>query len=400
MDNIIEKRRATLINAAYVALIGTVVYFVCKYAFSLLLPFVFAFCIATLLQKPVNFITKKTPIKRSLAGALCVFLLIGTAIFILAFAGVRLFAQIRGFVDYLIARLQNISQVSENIKVWVLDLISFLPESLRATLNEQITLFFDEIITNGFENISISSIGIDWGSLISKGGVVIKDTVVQIPSALIACVISVVACVFMTSDYNRIKYFILNQFSDEHRKKLVMSKKLAEGTLKKMIKAYSLIILITTVEMIVGLTTLKIIGVFKSEFIIVISIAIAIIDIIPVLGTGTALIPWAIYSLITGKIGMGVGLLIIYAVVTVLRQVIEPKLVAGQVGLPPIVTIIAMYVGTKTIGVLGFFILPFAVIVVKELNDNGIIHLFKTVKKEPVKKRKKVNSAAEQAKTE
>ena len=335
-----------------------------------------------------------------MAGVLCVFLLIGIVIFILAFAGVQFFTQIKGFVDYLIARLQNISQVSENIKVWVLDVISFLPESLRLTLNEQITVFFDDIITNGFENISISSIGIDWGSLISKGGIAIKDTVIQIPSVLIACVISIVACVFMTSDYNRIKYFILNQFSDEHRRKLVLSKKLAEGTLKKMIKAYSLIILITTVEMLIGLTVLKLIGVFNSDFIVVISIGIAIIDIIPVLGTGTVLVPWAIYSFISGRIGMGVGLLVIYAVVTVLRQIIEPKLVAGQVGLPPIVTIIAMYVGTKTIGVLGFFVLPFAVIVIKELNDNGIIRLFKTSKSEAAKKNKEENCTSKPQKSE
>ena len=65
-------------------------------------------------------------------------------------------------------------------------------------------------------------------------------------------------------------------------------------------------------------------------------------------------------------------------VILVIRQILEPRLVAGQVGLPPIVTIIAMYIGTKTIGVLGFFILPFVVILIKELNDHGIIHLFKS----------------------
>ena len=89
------------------------------------------------------------------------------------------------------------------------------------------------------------------------------------------------------------------------------------------------------------------------------------------------------------------GLLVIYAVVTVLRQIIEPKLVAGQVGLPPIVTIIAMYVGTKTIGVLGFFVLPFAVIVLKELNDNGIIRLFRTSKTEAVKTQNDENSGTD-----
>ena len=66
-----------------------------------------------------------------------------------------------------------------------------------------------------------------------------------------------------------------------------------------------------------------------------------------------------------------------------IRQIIEPRLVAGQVGLPPIVTIMAMYIGTKTIGVWGFFILPFFVIMIKELNEHGIIHLFKPVHSAP-----------------
>ena len=84
-------------------------------------------------------------------------------------------------------------------------------------------------------------------------------------------------------------------------------------------------------------------------------------------------------SFLTGKIGMGIALLILYVVILVIRQIIEPKLVAGQVGLPPIATIIAMYVGSKTMGVLGFFILPFIVILVKVFNDAGLIRVFKDV---------------------
>ncbi len=79
---------------------------------------------------------------------------------------------------------------------------------------------------------------------------------------------------------------------------------------------------------------------------------------------------------------MGIGLLVLYVVITVIRQIIEPKLVAGQAGLSPIVTIIAMYVGTKTIGILGFFILPFCVILINKFNEAGIIHLFKLPQKE------------------
>ena len=93
------------------------------------------------------------------------------------------------------------------------------------------------------------------------------------------------------------------------------------------------------------------------------SIIIALIDIVPVLGTGTVMIPWSIYSFVTGEIGMGIGVLVIYAIISVIRQIIEPKLVAGQVGISPIITIIAMYVGIKVFGAIGIFILPFIVII-------------------------------------
>ena len=76
--------------------------------------------------------------------------------------------------------------------------------------------------------------------------------------------------------------------------------------------------------------------------------------------------------------GFGIGLLVLYAIILVIRQIIEPKLVAGQVDVSPVLTISAMYIGTKCFGVLGIFILPLACIVIKLLNDEGVIHLFKT----------------------
>ena len=75
---------------------------------------------------------------------------------------------------------------------------------------------------------------------------------------------------------------------------------------------------------------------------------------------------------------MGIGLLVLYAVVTVIRQIVEPKLVAGQLGLPPFVTLIAMYLGLKIFGVLGVFVLPIIIIMLKLLNDEGIIELWKS----------------------
>ena len=69
------------------------------------------------------------------------------------------------------------------------------------------------------------------------------------------------------------------------------------------------------------------------------------------LGTGTILLPWAAYSLIVGNYGLAIGLIVLYAVITVIRQIVEPKLVAGQLGLSPVVTVTALYLGLKIFGV-------------------------------------------------
>ena len=378
-DPTVQKRLSTIINVSYYALLITLFYLVFKTFFGMLVPFLVAFVFAALFQRPINFIERKTPIKRSISATVCVLLLVGLIVLLFSFLGMGVADRIKSFYDYVVARLQDVPDLMNDIKVWLLGVVSHLPQAISSRLSGNIAEFFDDIIKNGFENFSIGSIGLDWSSLISKGGGLLKNTVSGIPSIAIGIVVSIIACAFMTADYDRIKNFFLAQLSDHNSRRLRDGYRLATSTLKKMLKAYSLIIVITTCELMIGFYILRLIGVFESSYIPLISLIIALIDIIPVLGTGTVLIPWAVYSFINGSISLGIGLLIIYVVILVIRQIIEPRLVAGQVGLPPIVTIIAMYIGTKTIGVWGFFILPFVVILIKELNEHGIIHLFKPV---------------------
>lgn len=373
-----KKRLSFVINIVYFAVILVLFYLIFKTFFGILVPFIIAFLTALLLNRPVNFITRKTPLKRGPTSAVLVIVVLAVVAGLFSLIGMGLFARLKGFYDYVLERLQNVTGLAAGVRDWLLGTLSFLPEKIRLSASESITSFFNEIIENGFQNISIGSIAIDWSSIISKGGGVIKDTVVQIPSVAVACLITVVSSVFMLTDFEAIRAFILRQFNEAHREKLVDAKKLTVTTAKNMVKAYSLIILITMTELSIGLYILKLCGVYDSDYIIPIALVIAIIDIIPVLGTGTVLIPWAIYSFIADSVGMGLGLIIIYAVIMVIRQVLEPKLVAGQAGLSPIVTIMAMYIGTKAIGVLGIFILPFIAILIKQFNDAGIIHLFRS----------------------
>lgn len=382
MSKIIEKRRATIINVFYFALLLALFYCVFKWLMPLVMPFIFAFITASLFNKPISAITKKTPLKRSYVSVAAVILLLIAVSAVFFLIGIELFEKLSGFYNYLISQLQNTTALINGIKLWIIDFTAFLPESIRNILHENITVFFDNIINNGFGNLNIDTSGIDWAAVLTMGGEVITGTVGKIPSFLIAFIVFIISTVFISSDYDRIKAFIVNQFSEKNAAKISSAWHLGTSSLKKMLKAYGMIILITTFELTVGLYVFKFIGLFNSPYIIFIAFGIAIIDIIPVLGTGTVLLPWAVISFLTGKIGMGIALLILYIIILVIRQIIEPKLVAGQVGLPPIATIVAMYVGSKTLGILGFFILPFIVILLKVFNDEGIISIFKTGKKE------------------
>jgi predicted PurR-regulated permease PerM len=159
--------------------------------------------------------------------------------------------------------------------------------------------------------------------------------------------------------------------------------------LGKWCKSYAAVLFITFCEMAVGLHILKFAGLYKGGYIFVIAICTALLDILPVFGTGTVLIPWGVISLFTHKIGLGIGLLVIYGLITVIRQIVEPRIVSANVDIHPVITLMSMYIGIQVFGVFGILILPITVVIIKTLNDEGIIHIWGNGVKSPsVKDRK------------
>ena len=116
--------------------------------------------------------------------------------------------------------------------------------------------------------------------------------------------------------------------------------------------------MLTVAELTIGFFLLKI------KYAPLLALAIAIVDLLPVLGTGAVLIPWGIIWLLIGKIPLGISILVLYAIITVVRNFAEPKIIGGQIGIHPLFTLIAMFVGIKFFGVLGVFILPISLIVI------------------------------------
>ncbi|MGN0468433.1 MAG: sporulation integral membrane protein YtvI [Acutalibacteraceae bacterium] len=388
----VEKRRKTLINIAYFAAILAIAFFIIRYALGVFLPFAIAFVAAAILQKPKNFIVRKTPVKKGLASAICVLLAIVIFVSLIVLIGFRVSEEIKGFIDYIALQLRDIEKVIDNIEAWLMNFISNLPEFLRKTLNENVTELFTKIreTVTGESNELATQITDGLSGKFSFSWITgpisgVISTASKLPSVFVAVIVSIVACCFMTSEFPEIMSFIKLQFPEKRRGDLSRARVLLQDSLGKMAKAYLLIMLITFIEMSVGLTVLRLIKVYDSNYIVIIAAVTAIVDIVPVLGTGTVLIPWAIYSLIIGNFGMGIGLIVIYAAISVIRQIIEPKLVAGQLGLSPIVTITAMYFGLKIFGVLGMFVVPVMVIMLKLLNDEGIVNLWKSPARQKVK---------------
>lgn len=379
-----ERKRKWIINVAFYAMLLVLGFLFYKYAFGVCFPIMFAFFIAVILQRPKNFIIKKTVLKKGFASTLCVFSLMLIAAAIVVLIGVRAAEEIRGFINYVMLQFQNIDTIVNNIETSLLSFAGKLPEFISETATDGIAALFTKLreflagtSTELPEQITgtLGDINLSWITTPITG---VISTASRIPSILISIVVTIVLSCFMTADYDLITRFVYCQFPKEKRKDLTRAKQLLKLNLGKMAKAYALIMLVTFTEVFIGLTILKMLGLFQSNYIAVIAVVTSIVDIIPVLGTGTIVLPWAAYSLIVGDYGMAIGLLILYAAVTVIRQIVEPKLVAGQLGLPPFVTLIAMYLGLKIFGVLGVFALPIIIIMLKLLNDEGIINLWKS----------------------
>lgn len=369
----VGNKKNFIISVVYIAILVMLFYAFFKYAFGLVFPFIAALFIAMLLQRPLNFICSKARLPRGIVSTvlvlLCFFVVLSVFGIVIFWAGTEL----KGFFNYLMIQLEDIPAFIKSVEAKLADGLAFLPDKLEHSL----TSFISEklsILLDSPEKPQGGELGLDF-SMFSGVFSSVVDTAKQIPVTLVALLVSVVACCFMTADFASVKNIILSLFRPELRNKIVRSKQILFPALGKMGKAYGLIIVITFCELSLGLFLLKLLNIYDSGYIPIIAIITAIIDIIPVLGTGTVLVPWALYSLITGDYPLGIGLLVIYVCITVIRQIIEPKLVATQLGIPPFATIMAMYIGSRIFGFIGLFLLPITLVMIKMLDDEGIIHV-------------------------
>lgn len=355
----VEKKRAFIINVIYFLMIVAIGYVVVKYAIGWFLPFVIGFGIAFLLKPIINFTTKKTKMKRKAVAGITVLLFHATIGTLVALGITKLILLIKELAQNLPSIYANtvepvIYQMFNSANNFMTKLDPSLIQASRDNL---------ESIKDSLNSIaaSISSFAVH----------ILSSTVLSIPEFLLMLLISIISSFFFAMDYVNITSFIRRQFSQKTIEIMIEIKNATIGTIVSFLKAYSVIILTTFTELSIGLSILGVKGAIS------VALSIACFDVMPVVGTGCIIIPWAISNFLQGNVKLGVGLLVLYLIILIVRNVLEPKVVGDQVGLHPIVMLLCIFVGAELLGVFGIIALPVTVIILKRLNDSGKIKIFK-----------------------
>ena len=354
-----EKMRDRLVRILYWAVFLAAAVLLCRFVLPRIAPFIVALLMALVAKPAVRFLREKVRIGRTAAGILPVILLYLLLAFLIGFLGVRLF-------DYL------------------KDLATGLPGFYRNSFLPAATRLFDGLrhLTERFDPDSADTLG----SIIDMASAQLENTVVSfagkllgrlttaafgLPAVFLGALIAVIATVFLAVDWDRIRAFCRHQLSDGQREMADRVLENLSGTIRKYVRSYALILCITFCELLIGFLIL---GIGNPAGV---ALAIAVFDVLPVVGCGTVLIPWSVVSFLTGNWPLGAGLFFHYVVIAIVRNVIEPKIVGTRVGLHPLVTLLGMVLGRALFGPVGILGLPFAMAIVAALNEQGAIHLYK-----------------------
>lgn len=356
----LKRQQEFLIKVAYWAVWGSIGILLVKFVGPVLLPFIFAFLIAWLLYVPVKYLTERLHIKRSLVAIVMVALFYAVVAMLLYLLGSRIveliqgiFSDITGFLsDTIFPMVQSFCGWMDKITAGSADASLGVRDAGKSSA---------EIVSQADKMISSVS-----EKMISK----VSGIAAYIPEVCMNVMLMIITTLFIEVDFPGIIKFLQKliprkwQRTADHVRHNVM------GTLGKCVLSYVLIFGLTFIELAVGFLLLGIEGAFTIAFII------ALLDILPVLGTGTVLLPWMVIAIASGNLKMGIGVLLLYLVITIVRNIVEPRLVGGQIGLPPMVMLPCMIVGMRLFGFIGLFGLPFGVAFLKSLYDRGVIHFF------------------------
>ena len=331
-------------------------------AFTVLLPWVLPFLLALglawLMEPAVKMLMGRFRLKRGLAAALTTaglaLLLCGALGLVLWRVGYEL-ALLLGRLPVL---LSGLPALGNQVEDWAYRFIVALPVQLQD---------FAKDALDGFIRQGISLPAKLYDSLAG----IAAGAAAAVPDAMLFLFTTALAAYFTSAARPQVLSFLSRQMPTSWRERLRKAVPVLKGALGGWLRAQGLLMPITFGELTAGLLILRV------DLALLLAALVALVDALPVFGTGTVLLPWSLFSLLSGDWKRALGLAALYGLVSAVRSLLEPRLVGQKAGLPPLAALFVMYVGFQAFGVWGMILSPLAAVLLKQLHDSGIFRLWR-----------------------
>ncbi|MCK6255964.1 sporulation integral membrane protein YtvI [Fictibacillus sp. KIGAM418] len=338
----------SLKNLIIIGLVLAVVIFLIPYS----IPLILALVTALVLEPAIKLFIKNFKMKRLLSV---------TVVFILFLAGFGLLSY--WLTTTLVVQTIEFLSLVPSYAVKVFGLIEkdlYKAEKLYASLPPEVISTIQNAL-KGFKTFA--------GSFASKLTNGIIAVIASIPQLLIYLIIYLVAVFLISLDLPRLFANFLNLFTTSAREKVeLVFTQLSRATVG-FIRAQIILSFITYVLALIGLLILDV------KYAVLIALFIVLVDILPILGTGSFIVPWAVYNFVVSNDFLAIGLMIMFAVLTVIRRIIEPKILGSSLGISALAALISLYLGFQLLGFVGLIVGPALVIIYEALRSAGFVKI-------------------------
>ncbi len=335
------------VYAAIAILAAVLIY---KYILPILIPFIIALIVSVIMEPVIRILQRKLKMPRGFA--------VMTSM-IVVFGGITVLISV-----IILQLISELIQLSISLPTVAVELSLYYQE-----LVEKITAFYITLPPGLISSIeqNINNLVASLQGLISKAVNSIFLYMSFVPGTLAVLVVSLLATYFLARDRYQIADLVVRIIPAPWGDKAIAVLQEISRAFVGYLRAQVILVSITTVLSVAGL---YLIG---AEYALTIGLLIGLFDLIPVLGPATIYIPWIIWSFATGAVGFGVKMTILYAVVLLVRQFSEARIVAANLGLHPLATLAAMYAGLKTIGFFGLILGPILLIAIQAVIKAGVL---------------------------
>ncbi len=352
-----KNKREFITNILYWGVIGGLLLLFFKFLFPALIPFVIAFIVAYIIRFFAKKIGGESVQARKTVALIITLVFYGVLFSIMILLGVQL-------IDKAVAFIQSIPDLYTDS---IVPLFQLLVEKAQ-----EIALHFDEAVALEVQkslNEFQASIGSYIYDISFKAVGIISDGILGIPSLLIKLIVTVVSTFFLTVDFDLIMGLVKRLIGETKYNVIRDGLTQTRIVIFAYLKSYTILFCLTFVELSIGF------WLFRLPYPVYLALAIAVFDILPILGTGGVLIPWALICILIGKTPLGIGIFVLYLVVTAIRNTIEPKVIGKQIGLHPLATLMAMFTGLNLFGLIGLIGCPVLLVIVVNMSKAGMIKL-------------------------